>query len=100
MTVCFAVFGHPIAHSKSPQIHTAFARQTGQDMTYEAILAPLDGFADSVAAFIAAGGRGANVTAPFKEEAFRLANRLSPRAQRAGAGNTLSFDAVGIEAQR
>ncbi|MBN8772562.1 MAG: shikimate dehydrogenase, partial [Thiobacillus sp.] len=77
-------------------IHTAFARQTGQDMTYEAILAPLDGFADSVAAFIAAGGRGANVTVPFKEEAFRLASRLSPRAQRAGAVNTLNFDADGI----
>src|SRR3569832_1401522 len=96
MTDRNAVFGHPIAHSKSPQILTAFARQTGQDMTYEAILAPLDGFADSVAAFIAAGGRGANVTVPFKEEAFRLANRLSPRAQRAGAVNTLSFDADGI----
>ncbi len=96
MTDRYAVFGHPIAHSKSPQIHTAFARQTGQDMTYEAILAPLDGFANSVAAFIAAGGRGANVTVPFKEEAFRLASRLSPRAQRAGAVNTLMFDADGI----
>lgn len=96
MTDRYAVFGHPIAHSKSPQIHTAFARQTGQDMTYEAILAPLDGFAESVAAFIAAGGRGANVTVPFKEEAFRLASRLSPRAQRAGAVNTLNFDADGI----
>ena len=96
MTDRYAVFGHPIAHSKSPQIHTAFARQTGQDMTYEAILAPLDGFAESVAAFIAAGGRGANVTVPFKEEAFRLASRLTPRAQRAGAVNTLSFDADGI----
>jgi len=96
MTDRYAVFGHPIAHSKSPQIHTAFARQTGQDMSYEAILAPLDGFADSIAQFIATGGRGANVTVPFKEEAFRLANRLSPRAQRAGAVNTLAFDADGI----
>jgi shikimate dehydrogenase len=92
MTDRYAVFGHPIAHSKSPQIHSAFARQTGQDMTYEAILAPRDGFAESVAAFIAAGGRGANVTVPFKEEAFRLASRLSSRAQRAGAVNTLVFD--------
>jgi shikimate dehydrogenase len=96
MTDRYAVFGHPIAHSKSPHIHAAFARQTGQDMTYEAILAPLDGFAASVAAFIAAGGRGANVTVPFKEEAFELASRLSPRAERAGAVNTLAFDANGI----
>ncbi len=92
MTDRYAVFGHPIAHSKSPQIHAAFSRQTGQDMTYEAILAPLDGFADSVAQFIAAGGRGANVTVPFKEEAFKLAGQLSPRAKRAGAVNTLMFD--------
>lgn len=92
MTDRYAVFGHPIAHSKSPQIHAAFARQTWQDMTYEAILAPLDGFAESVDAFVAAGGRGANVTVPFKEEAYRLARRLSPRAERAGAVNTLLFD--------
>jgi len=97
MTDRYAVFGHPIAHSKSPQIHAAFARQTGEDVVYEARLAPLDGFADSVAQFIAAGGRGANVTVPFKEEAFKLATRLSPRAQRAGAVNTLSFDTDGIQ---
>lgn len=96
MTDRYAVFGHPIAHSKSPQIHAAFARQTGEDVVYEARLAPLDGFANSVAQFIAAGGRGANVTVPFKEEAFKLANRLSPRAQRAGAVNTLVFDAADI----
>jgi shikimate dehydrogenase len=96
MTDRYAVFGHPIAHSKSPLIHAAFARQTGQDMTYEAILAPLDGFADSVTAFVAAGGRGANVTVPFKEAAFKMAQRLCPRAERAGAVNTLSFTADGI----
>ncbi|MDO9219852.1 MAG: shikimate dehydrogenase [Thiobacillus sp.] len=96
MTDRYAVFGHPIAHSKSPLIHAAFARQTGQDMTYEAILAAKDGFADGVAAFIAAGGRGANVTVPFKETAFKLAHRLSSRAERAGAVNTLSFNRDGI----
>src|SRR4030065_1348526 len=96
MTDRSAVFGHPIAHSKSPQIHAAFARQPGKDMTYEAILAPKDGFAASVADFVAAGGRGANVTVPFKEEAYRLANRLSSRAQRAGAVNTLSFEAEAV----
>ena len=87
----YCVFGNPIAHSRSPRIHALFARQTGQDLRYEAILAPLDGFAAAVAEFAAAGGRGANVTVPFKEEAFRLADALTPRAQAAGAVNTLSF---------
>jgi shikimate dehydrogenase len=92
MTDRYAVFGNPISHSKSPRIHALFAAQTGQDMSYEALLAPLDGFADAVRAFVAAGGRGANVTVPFKEEAFRLAARLTPRARAAGAVNTLSID--------
>jgi shikimate dehydrogenase len=91
MTDRYAVFGNPIAHSKSPRIHGLFARQTGQDLAYEAILAPLDGFAASVRGFAAAGGCGANVTVPFKEEAFRLATALTPRAEAAGAVNTLSF---------
>lgn len=89
MTELYCVFGNPIGHSKSPLIHTAFARQMQQDMHYEATLAPLDGFLASVRRFIAAGGRGANVTQPFKEEAFRLADRLTPRAELAGAVNTL-----------
>ena len=96
MTDRYAVFGNPIAHSKSPQIHAAFAAATAQDLRYEALLAPLDGFAGAVADFVAAGGRGANVTVPFKEEAFRLATRLSPRAARAGAVNTLVFSGAGM----
>lgn len=91
MSDTYCVFGNPIAHSKSPAIHAAFAAATGQDMRYAARLAPVDGFAAAVAEFVAAGGRGANVTVPFKEEAFRLATRLTPRAQRAGAVNTLAF---------
>lgn len=92
----YAVTGHPIAHSKSPQIHTTFAHQTAQDMSYEAILAPLDGFVATVQAFRAEGGRGMNVTVPFKLEAFALADRHTPRAKAAGAVNTLAFDAAGI----
>jgi len=92
----YAVVGNPIAHSKSPLIHAAFARQTGQALSYEALLAPLDGFARTIADFRAAGGRGANVTVPFKLEAFALADRHTPRAQAAGAVNTLAFDADGI----
>ena len=91
MTYLYCVFGNPIAHSKSPAIHRAFAAACGQDLRYEARLAPLDGFAASVADFVAGGGRGANVTVPFKEEAFRLCDRLSARAELAGAVNTLSF---------
>ena len=92
MTDRYCVFGNPIAHSKSPAIHALFAARTQQDLSYEALLAPLDGFANTVRDFVVAGGRGANVTVPFKEEAFRLCDRLSQRAERAGAVNTLVFD--------
>jgi shikimate dehydrogenase len=92
----YAVIGNPIAHSKSPVIHTRFAAQTGEHLEYRRLLAPIDGFADTVRAFVAAGGRGLNVTVPFKLEAHALADRLSPRAAAAGAVNTLRFDADGI----
>jgi shikimate dehydrogenase len=85
----YGVFGNPIAHSKSPLIHQLFAEQTGQVLSYEALLAPLDNFSGFARDFFASGGRGANVTVPFKEQAFRLADQLSPRARRAGAVNTL-----------
>ena len=85
----FAVMGNPIAHSKSPTIHQAFAAQTGIDLTYERIEAPLDGFAGTVSAFFAAGGKGLNVTVPFKLEAWQLAAHLNERATQAQAVNTL-----------
>lgn len=84
----YGVFGNPIGHSKSPQIHRLFAQQTGQALSYEPLLAPLEGFARFARDFFISG-RGANVTVPFKEEAYRLADQLSERAQRAGAVNTL-----------
>ncbi|WP_148714365.1 shikimate dehydrogenase [Chitinolyticbacter meiyuanensis] len=88
----YAVFGNPIAHSKSPQIHAAFAAQFGlADFQYDKLLAPLDGFSSAVHEFVAAGGAGCNVTVPFKEEAFRLAGSLSARAKAAGAVNTLQL---------
>ena len=96
MTDSYAVIGHPIAHSLSPQIHSLFAKQTGQDISYQALLAPRDGFTACVRDFIGAGGRGANVTVPFKEQACHLATRLSERARMAGAVNTLLFEANGI----
>ncbi|NVM74962.1 shikimate dehydrogenase [Duganella sp. SG902] len=92
----YCVFGNPIAHSKSPEIHAAFAAQTGQDLHYERRLAPLDGFADAVRAFMAEGGKGANVTVPFKLEAVKLAQALTIRARAAGAVNTLVFSEEGI----
>jgi shikimate dehydrogenase len=87
----YCVIGNPISHSRSPDIHAAFARQTGQALVYERCLAPLDGFAATVAALIAAGCKGANVTVPFKLDAAALATSLTARAEAAGAVNTLSF---------
>jgi len=88
----YVVFGNPIAHSKSPAIHTRYAAQTKQDLVYESVLAPLDGFAAAVATFVSLGGKGANVTVPFKLEAHVLATHLTERAKAAGAVNTLKFD--------
>lgn len=92
MTDRYAVIGNPIAHSKSPAIHAKFAEQTGQDMAYAAILGPLDGFADAVRQFKAEGGRGVNVTVPFKQAAWQFATRLTERARMAEAVNTLKFE--------
>lgn len=85
----YAVFGNPISHSKSPLIHGLFAEQTGQPLDYRTALAPLDDFPAFAQAFFQQG-RGANVTVPFKEQAWRLADSLTERARRAGAVNTLS----------
>jgi shikimate dehydrogenase len=86
----YALIGHPVAHSKSPWIHARFARDTGQDLEYGLIEAPLDGFVAAVDAFRARGGRGLNVTLPFKEQAFRYCARVSARATQ--VVNTLVFD--------
>lgn len=92
----YCVFGNPIAHSKSPWIHTEFARLTQQTLCYEATLAPLENFSSTVHAFFSNGGKGCNVTVPFKEEAWRLASKRSPHAEKAGAVNTLWQDAAGL----
>ncbi|MCC6203307.1 MAG: shikimate dehydrogenase [Gammaproteobacteria bacterium] len=91
----YCVIGNPVAHSKSPQIHAAFAAQTGQNICYTRLLAPLEGFAESAAAFAASGGRGMNVTVPFKEQAFQLAQEHGESARLAGAVNTLSRSGQG-----
>jgi len=92
MPATYAVIGNPIAHSRSPQIHAAFAKQTGQDIVYDRLLAAVDGFAAAVDAFRATGGAGANVTLPFKLDAFDYVDRRSGRAEAAGAVNTMVFD--------
>ncbi len=88
----YAVFGNPIAHSKSPQIHTLFAKQTKQNIQYTAELAEPGQFDSAVKSFINIGGKGLNITVPFKEDAWRYATKLSERAQRAGAVNTLKVE--------
>lgn len=88
----YAVIGNPVSHSKSPVIHTAFAQQTNQAMRYVALLAPLDGFQATVQDFRQRGGKGLNVTVPFKLEAYQLAPRLTERASIAQAVNTLKFE--------
>jgi shikimate dehydrogenase len=91
----YAVMGNPVAHSKSPLIHAAFARQTQQDLDYQAILVALDGFDAAVADFFRAGGKGLNITVPFKQAAWQLAEVLSDHARLAEAVNTLLIDAEG-----
>ena len=91
MSDAYAVVGNPIAHSKSPAIHAEFARQTGQDLTYVALHAELDEFESVVERFQRAGGRGMNVTLPFKHRAFALTRDHTPRAAEAQAANTLGF---------
>jgi shikimate dehydrogenase len=85
----YAVVGNPVAHSKSPQIHAEFARATGQDLEYGRIEAPLEGFEATVEGFRSQGGKGINVTAPFKQAAFRYCSALSARAHAAGVVNTV-----------
>lgn len=94
MTSKYAVIGHPITHSKSPLIHQAFASQTGQDISYERILAPLDGFESTILDLIKQGYKGVNVTVPFKFEALKFVAQhgvVNTLAQTAGAINTISF---------
>ena len=90
----YAVAGNPIAHSRSPLIHTQFAQQTGQALVYERLLCPLDDFPATLTDFVNAGAKGCNVTVPFKFEAFEMAARRTPRAELAQAANTLRFDAA------
>ena len=91
MTDKYAVVGNPISHSKSPLIHKMFAEQTGQDMSYEAIEAPLDRFSSTIQRLRDEGYKGCNITVPFKHEAFNLANEHSGRARAAHAVNTFLF---------
>jgi len=91
MTDKYAVFGNPVVHSRSPQIHRAFAAAIGQDLSYEKQLVAIDGFEAAADEFFTAGGKGLNITVPFKQEAYSYAARLTERARRAGAVNTLTL---------
>ncbi|MDP6198060.1 MAG: shikimate dehydrogenase [Porticoccaceae bacterium] len=95
MTDKYAVFGNPIKHSKSPEIHRAFAVQTLQSMEYNRQLVELHDFADAADRFFQAGGRGLNITVPFKQDAYSYGSRTTPRARRAGAVNTLAMQSDG-----
>lgn len=92
----YAVIGNPIAHSRSPFIHTEFAKTTQQNLIYERLLAPLEGFKETAQQFFREGGKGLNVTLPFKEQAYALADVLSLRAKQAGAVNTLLMGKNGL----
>ena len=87
----YAVIGNPVAHSRSPRIHALFAAATGQQLTYERLLAPLDAFAQTVREFRGAGGLGLSVTVPFKLQCLALAAEPSARARTAGAANSLAW---------
>ncbi|HRE53918.1 MAG TPA: shikimate dehydrogenase [Candidatus Competibacter sp.] len=95
----YAVMGNPIDHSQSPRIHALFAAQTGQALDYRAILVERGGFAEAARDFGGRGGRGLNVTAPFKQDAWVFADLLSAAAERAGAVNTLIFEAGGVRGE-
>ena len=91
----YAVFGNPVTHSRSPQIHAEFAAATSQNLSYEKQLVAIDGFEVAADEFFASGGKGLNITLPFKQEAYSYAARLTSRARRAGAVNTLTMQADG-----
>ena len=99
MTDRYAVIGNPIEQSKSPLIHMAFAQVTGQDIDYGKVLGPLGGFAAAVDTFRAEGGKGMNVTAPFKLDAFAYATDLAPSAKMAGAVNAMKFEGDRVYAE-